>query len=262
MAGFDLNLAKKGRKNAPWSMWLYGQIGTGKSSMAAQIPNHIFIPTEDGVNFIDEANTLPECKTLDEFLGWINTLCQGGHSYETAVIDGSSGLDILVNKALQDENGGKPVEQIPYGGGKKLRRDKWLYVTSQIERLKRESGMNFIILGHSDVNKFQDPEGEPYDEYVPRLFDPEARNALMDRVDFLLFAKFKVYKSHRDAGFNKTETKASGGTERVIMTQNSATHWAKTRVALPAEIDYTNNYQVINQIIAHARGENPQAQQQ
>jgi len=262
MAGFDLGMAQLGRKDDPWFMWLYGQIGTGKSTIAAEIPDHVFIQTEEGLKYIDKANKLPICNTLDDFTGWIDSLCANEHPYKTVIIDGTSGIDILINNKLKEENGGQPIEQIAYGGGKKLRRDKWLYIVSQIERLSKERGLNVLILGHNDVNKFQDPEGEPYDEYVPRLFDPEARNALMDRVDFLLFAKFKVYKSTRDAGFNKTETKATGGTERVIMTQNSATHWAKTRVALPAEIDYTGNQDILNQLIAHAKSPSAQTTEQ
>ena len=250
---FDLSQAVTGKKDQPWMMWLYGQIGTGKSTLAAQLPNHVFLPTEDGLNFINEATVLPESKTLDDFLNWIESLITGDHEYKTAIIDGTSGLDILINKACCQEEGVTSINKIAYGGGKNIIRDKWLNVISVIERLKNERKMNVALLGHNGVNTFNDPEGAPYDEYVPRMFSPEARDALMDKVDFLLFAKFKVHKATSDIGFGKTESKGVGGSERILYTQNAATHWAKTRVAMDAQIDYTGNVNILNQLIEFAQ---------
>jgi len=51
-----LEQIRTGKQSSPPRILLYGTEGIGKSTFAAQAPNPIFIPTEDGLNEIDCAS--------------------------------------------------------------------------------------------------------------------------------------------------------------------------------------------------------------
>ena len=61
---------KSGRLNKPVKAVIYGLEGTGKSTLAAQTPNPLFLDTEGGTTYLDVSR-------IDQFTGWeglLNTI--------------------------------------------------------------------------------------------------------------------------------------------------------------------------------------------
>ena len=75
-----------GRQTRPRRLMLYGVHGIGKSTFAAESPNAVFLPTEDGIADIDcESYPLSSC--FDQFMHYLQELHDEEHDRSTLVID-------------------------------------------------------------------------------------------------------------------------------------------------------------------------------
>ena len=101
---------------------------------------------------------------------------------------------------------------------------------SRLERMRKTSGMNILLLGHSEIKQFRNPDGEDFDRYQMKL-QPKASGLIREWSDCVLFATFE------------TVTKKQGGRHRGITTGARIIHaerraaWeAKNRYGLPAHL--------------------------
>ena len=95
--------------------------------------------------------------------------------------------------------------------------------------------MTVILIAHAKIERFENPETESYDRYVPRLHK-YARAVVQEWCDEVLFATYKVYTKVTDEGFNRKKAKGMGSGERVIRTTERPAHLAKNRLNLPDEL--------------------------
>ncbi len=115
----------------------------------------------------------------------------------------------------------------------------WRKVVSLLDELRNKRGMITIIIAHSKVERFEDPENAAYDRYTPRLHK-HAASLLSEWVDAVLFAtrRFRIQKEN--AGFSGERGIASpigaDGGERILRTVGSPACIAKNRFGLPSEI--------------------------
>jgi len=94
--------------------------------------------------------------------------------------------------------------------------------------------MMVILLAHAKIEKFENPETETYDRYVPRLHKL-ASAVVQEWCDEVLFATYKVFTKKLDEGFSQTRTQGIGTGERIIRTSERPAHVAKNRLNLPDE---------------------------
>ena len=116
----------------------------------------------------------------------------------------------------------------------------WRQIVSLLNDLRNTRGMIVIVIAHSKVERFEDPENAAYDRYTPRLHKA-ATSLLCEWVDAVLFAtkRFRVSKEE-GSGFQgdraiATAIGANGG-ERILRTVGSPACIAKNRFNLPGEI--------------------------
>jgi len=99
--------------------------------------------------------------------------------------------------------------------------------------------MIIILIAHSKVEKFEDPETSAYDRYMPRLHK-HANALLSEWVDAILFASKKFRVQKESSGFNAERGVASpigaDGGERFMRTVGSPACIAKNRFSLPSEL--------------------------
>ena len=102
---------------------------------------------------------------------------------------------------------------------------------SQLERLRRERKMGIILVAHSWIKTFKNPEGEDFDRYEMKLHN-KAAGLLREWCDAVLFAHYETYsvKSSDEKG---TKAKGVSTGARVIHTQRAAPWDAKNRYSLP-----------------------------
>jgi len=231
----------RGKENKPPRIFLYGQEGVGKSCTAAQAPNPIFIQTEDG---LDEINTakFPLAKSLNDVLNALAALRDEPHDFQTVVRDSADWLERLIWDKVCQDFGVRSIEKADggYGKGYVHALTYWRQIVSLFNELRNVCGMIVIVIAHSKVERFEDPENAAYDRYTPRLHK-SATSLLCEWVDAVLFAtkRFRVSKEE-GTGFQgdraiATAIGANGG-ERILRTVGSPACIAKNRFNLPAEI--------------------------
>lgn len=231
--------AKQQRKRR---LMIYGQDGIGKSTFAAGAPDPLFVQTELGLSDIRGVKALPRCKTFGDFAGYIKQLREMEVlPCKSLVIDGLTGLSPLVNEqAVQDYNrdSGKTAvdtfDAIPYGAGPLWALKIWRLILDRLEQINIDQDVWVILIGHTQVEKFQNPAGEGYDRYVPKLHK-DASAAVREWCDDYFFATQVVYTRTEGKGFSEKK-KAAGAGDRVMKTSGAAAFLAKRRIQMPDEI--------------------------
>lgn len=212
---------------------LYGVHGIGKSTWAASWPNPIFVPTEDGIADLDVAR-FPLCLELNSAYGAIIELGGGGHEFETVVVDSADWLERLIWKKVCSNEGKKAITDFPYGTGYGKSAAIFNDMLTACNGC-RDSGMHVVVLAHCEIKRFENPEGDSYDRYVPKLHRDTAA-LLQEWADEVLFATYKVNVRKAAEGFNKDRGVGIGAGERVIRTTERPAHLAKNRLNLPDEL--------------------------
>ena len=95
--------------------------------------------------------------------------------------------------------------------------------------------MAAILIAHAKIERFENPETETYDRYVPRLHKL-ASAVVQEWCDEVLFATYQVHTRQTDEGFNRKRTQAIGSGERILRTTERPAHVAKNRLGLPDEL--------------------------
>lgn len=235
--GLLMDNVTSGREKSPPFILLYGVEGIGKSTFAADAPNPIFLPTEDGLKNIDIPNKLPVSRTYDQFMTYLAALCEEDHEYQTVVIDSGDWLEKLVHAKVADDHNKPSVEGIGYGKGYIFAQDYFSKIREVLDWLQTEKNMGVIIICHAQVKRFNDPETEAYDMYKIKLHDLASAH-LQEKSDIVAFVNYRKAVVKDDMSNKK---RAIGRDERVLYTTRRAAFSAKNRYRLPAEIPFTDD---------------------
>lgn len=245
-----LTRIQKRPKQMPRRLMLYGVHGIGKSTFGAMAERPIFLQTEDGLANID-CDRFPLATRFSEVLAALSDLYTSEHEYATLVIDSLDWLERLIEAEVCEREGVTNIEKIGYAKGYKFMLDPWREVLAGLDALRNERGMTIILIAHAEIEKFDNPETEPYDRYSPRLHKL-AGALIQEWADEVLFATYRVHTRKMDEGFNKAVHRGIGTGERIIRTTERPAHVAKNRLNLPDE--FPLDYRIY---AAFVRGENP-----
>jgi hypothetical protein len=224
-----LNKVSSGVVKRPHYILMHGLPGLGKSTFASKAPRPLFLCAEKGTNHLD-VNRL-ELDSFPLFLEAINELKAMKHDYKTVVIDTIDHVEPLIFQQVCKDKGKRSIEDIGYAKGYIFALDFWKELIDGLEAL-RELGLNVILLAHTEIKTFQDPQlAEGYDRYQIKLHH-KAASMIIDRVECVLFANYET--------FLKTETgaknKAFGEGARVLYTEHRPAFQAKNRFNLPHKL--------------------------
>lgn len=239
-----LESIQRGRQSRPPRVLLYGVEGIGKSTFGSEAPKPIFIQTEDGLDEI-ECDRFPLATKLDDVFISLKTLRTETHDYETVVIDSLDWLERLVWDKLCDQYSVASIEKVDggYARGYMLALTMWRELLDHLNAL-RARGMVIILIAHSKVERFEDPESSPYDRYSPRLHK-HAGALINEWCDAVLFATRKMRTQSEDAGFNRKRTVAHAigkdGGERIMRAYGSPSCVAKNRYGIAEEMPLSWN---------------------
>lgn len=226
MANIQLSSVKRDVIVRPPRMVLLGVEKVGKSTFAAGAPNAIFIPVnlEEGVDELPVAK-FPVCRSFNEILGCITALAKEEHDFETVVLDSASAAEILIWETVCKEANVDSIEKVGggYGKGYGEALNKWAELLEGLDTLRERKKMASVIIGHTKVKRFDDPERESYDAYQFDI-NEKAASMVYRWADSICFAKFAVRIAKEDVGFNKKKVKAIDEQERVLCTQKSPVH--------------------------------------
>ena len=213
---------------------IYGPEGIGKTTLAAQFPNPLFIDTEGSTRHIDVAR-LPDptsAAQVEQEIHWVAD--QPTLPCLTLVIDTADWLEKLIKQQVMDTLQIKSMEQMSYGKAYVYVWEAFGRMLSACDRcIKR--GVNVVFTAHAALRKFEQPdELGAYDRWELKLQNSAKSNIcamLKEWADLILFCNYEIhtYKTEDD------KVKASGG-QRVMYTSHHPSWDAKNRHGLPEKL--------------------------
>lgn len=241
----------------PQKVVIYGPEGVGKSTLASQFPNPLFIDTEDStlhmnVQRLKRPTTYTE---LSQMVKWVgdNKPCS------TLVIDTADWAQRLVEQHVLSVNGWKSIEDPGYGEGYLRVKEFWERLLDDLTDYVINKGINVVLTAHTEVRKFDDPkEAVSYDRYELKLAKKSNANIAAltkEWADMILFINYDTYAVKREGMGSKHIAK---GGERKIFTEHHPAFDAKNRHGLPKSmpLSYEGIAHTINDFIS----QQPQAQ--
>ncbi len=242
-----LDQIHSGRNPAPRRVLLYGTQGIGKSTFGSMSDKPIFVQTEDGLGEID-CDKFPLSESFDESLAALTELYSHEHPYRTVVVDSLDWLERLIWADVCRKRNVESIEDIGYAKGYVFALSQWRDFLEGLSALRRDKGMTVVLVAHARIERFENPETETYDRYVPRLHKL-ASAVVQEWCDEVLFATYKIHTKQTDEGFNRKRTHGLGTGERIVRTVERPAHVAKNRLNLPDELplDWSAFSQFLNQ---------------
>lgn len=221
-----LSAVKPTRQRVPDKIVLMGTPGIGKSTFAADSTAPIFIAAEEGLSHLD-VQAFPEPQSFADVLDAVRTLRADAHDYKTCVLDTVDWIEPLIWSDLCVRNKWDTIEAPGYGKGYAVALDEWRKLIVELDGLRRDRGMEIILLAHSQIKTFQNPAGSDYSRYEPKLHRGAAA-LLQEWCSVSLFATHEEFTKKDGA-----RVKGISTGRRVMHTQRTAAWDAKSRHNLP-----------------------------
>jgi hypothetical protein len=220
-----------GKITAPLRVLLYGVEGVGKSTFAAGAPAPIFLGPEDGTHHLD-VQRFPPPESWEEVVEAVRVLTSDPHDFRSLVIDTVDWLEPLVWQQVCDGANVESIEDFGYGKGYVKALDTWRVLLAALERLRAARKLHVVLLAHSQIKTFKNPEGEDFDRYTMKLHD-KAGGLLKEWSDCVLFANHEEF-AQKDSKTKRVRGISTG--VRLIYTQRHAAYDAKNRYDLPESL--------------------------
>lgn len=238
---------------------IYGPEGIGKSTLAAQFPNPIFIDTEGGTKEMDVVR-------FDKPTSWQMLRDQVKYAISkkkdgccTIVIDTIDWAEQLCISAVCEKHGKKGIEDFGYGNGYVYEKEEFGSFLNLLNEVV-DAGIHVVLTAHAILRKFEQPdELGSYDRWELKL-GKKTTNLISPMVkewaDMVLFANYKTISVAVDKEGKKH--KAQGG-RRIMYTSHHPCWDAKNRYGLPEEIpmDYAAIQHILADVSAPARAYTP-----
>jgi len=243
----------KTRQDKPPRILIHADHGLGKSSLAAAAPNPIFINLEEGLDEID-TQALPHPESFAHVLDQLRWVYSGEHDRKTLVIDTVDWLETSINKYVCASAGQATISDFDFGAGYDAAHTHLVTVMTALKDIWATREMAIILLCHSAVKEYKNPTGSNYDTYKLKLRDKNAE-LFMEFVTLVGFLHFKVYLNTKKGGFGREETKAIGGTDRILSCFPNAAYSAKNRYGILQDIELPDPQTGWNNLVKAIKGE-------
>lgn len=226
-------------KNLPSRVIVHGVPGIGKSSFPAFAPKPVYIMSrlETGIESLKDSDMVPEhvgvfpeCQAWSQVLECVELLNREEHEFQTLVLDTINGLERMCHEhvCVRDYND-RFAAFTAYQAGYKVALNDWRQLLSALDRLREVKRMGVVLLAHTKVKPFKNPEGLDYDRYTPDLND-ETWSVTHGWADMVLFANYDV-QAKKEHG--QSRAKGAGGMARFLYTTRMPAWDAKHRHGLP-----------------------------
>ena len=169
---------------------VYGPPGVGKTTFGASTSKPVIIDVENGAAHV-ACDRTPYLSNWSAIQQWLNALADGGHDYETVVIDsvdwllrraeefvsGVDGTAAGMNQTLNRSHGG-------YGNGKQvLKNQVYQYLLPTLDRIVN-SGIAVVLLAHATRRELTTIDGLTIEKSAPEIH-ADLANTMIEWSDFV-----------------------------------------------------------------------------
>lgn len=209
---------------ATLTLLLYATAKFGKSSLAAQFPDTLFLATEAGLNHLDVYQV--PVMTWEQFCAELGEIVKGQHQFKTIVVDTVDNLFQYCREYVLKKLAIEHEADLGFGKGFHAVSAEWHRVLTKISMLP----YGVIFISHSTEKEFETRTGK-LTKIIPTL--PEkARQTLLNIVDIILFGDFE-HQAKSPKGAPPPPPK------RVLRTKPTAHYEAGDRTRrLPDTVDF------------------------
>jgi energy-coupling factor transporter ATP-binding protein EcfA2 len=220
----------KGKIQTAKKVIIYGPEGIGKSTLAAQFPNPVFIDTEGSTKELDVAR-YPAPTYWSQIIEEAEDLLEE-RNFSTLVIDTADWAEKLCIAETCSRLNVKGIEDVGYGKGYVYLYDDFQRILVVCDKLVA-AGINVVFTAHAQMRKFEQPdELGAYDRWEMKLTKKIAP-LLKEWADIVLFCN---YKTTVITDQNTKSKKATGGS-RVMYSTHHPCWDAKNRYNLPEQME-------------------------
>jgi len=219
----------------------YGPEGIGKSTIASEFPDPLFIDTEGSTKTMDVAR-FDAPRTWEDIIECVEYVKDHPDCCKTLVVDTADWAELLCIKYTCEKGKVNNIEDFGYGKG-------YVYLQENFKKLLDllseviELGINVVVTAHAKMRKFEQPdEMGAYDRWEMKL-SRQVGPMIKEWADMVLFANYKTLVIEDD----KTKSKKAQGGKRVMYTSHHPCWDAKNRFGLDPCIDFS--YKAIKDII-------------
>lgn len=215
---------------------IYGPEGVGKTMLASQFPDPLFIDVEGSTDNIDVARMERRPTSWTMLMNQIAFVKSNPTICKTLVIDTIDKAEQFCNEHICASHNKNGIESFGWGQG-------YTYVSEELGRMLNrlqelvDMGINVVLVAHSQIKKFEQPdEMGGYDRYelkLGKMTTSKTSPLVKEWCDLLLFCNYKTHVVAADD--NGKKYKAQGGS-RVMYTEHHPAWDAKNRHGLPFEL--------------------------
>lgn len=219
----------QGEEKLPIKLGIYGAEGIGKTSLANELPDPLFIDTENGSTRINCRRI--KTSSWENLTAIVKSIIDNPTICKTLVIDTLDKAESFCIDYLCQKFRKANIEDWGYGRGYTILQDE---VNRLFELLNKviAVGIHVVVIAHGKPRKFELPEeAGAFDRWELKL-TRQVGPLFKEWCDILLFCNYKTYVVTTD---NNTK-KAQGG-KRVMYTTHHACWDAKNRFNLPDELE-------------------------
>lgn len=221
---------KSGKQPRAQKVVIYGSEGIGKTTLAAQFPEPLFLDLEDGSSQLN-VNRINDITDWTGLASTISEIINTPDICKTLIIDTADKAEMMASKWLCQKHSKNGIEEFGYGKGYQYLAEQIAALLSYLD-LCIKKGINVVVIAHAMMRKFEQPdEMGAYDRWELKL-NKKVAPLFKEWADMMLFINYKTNVTLVDGG----KAKASGG-KRVIYATHSPCWDAKNRHGLPDEFD-------------------------
>jgi len=216
-----------------------GDAGVGKTLLAGTWPKPVFIRVENGFKVFDQLPKeqrpakLPVIENADMLMSQLKWVLTAEHDFKTLVIDSVTQADLLFAAHVieNDEKGANSLATANggYGGGYSALAALHGRVRQAAKLIAERRKMHIVFIAHSNVDKIDLPDAEPFSRYELALHGKSAPH-YVNNVDMVAYVRLETFiKKGKDPG---AKAKAVSDGTRIAICHTDAAQISKNRFGI------------------------------